>query len=537
MPLQAGLFSAVSSAFVIDTHTKLETDPNEQSAALLRAILIILNQSAIPNESPAVPPIQEDPPSEIVTATGLMYASLLISLLAAFVAMLGKQWLNRYLRHAGGSMIERCGDRQRKCDGLQKWPFHLFIESLPVMLQMALLLLACGLCRHMWSINSSVAYILIVLTALGLLFYTIIVIVGTSSYKCPFQTPASGTLRSLWEGIGHQVISAPRSTSVTSLHLFQVFLSAALPLWMVVKNSATYTILRSKQAIVLMAQGLAQWVQQSTPHPPSPILLAEIQEDLHIPQEVDHLSQGASPPQEPTPLPIPPLGGTFTSTSESAGPWLGSTALATLEKTNANDVRCVSWILWNITDSEALDAAIQLASTIRWFEDGLDVEPPYNLIISTLKSCIDSTGEIYPGSRNRAYHSAQAVLWIHICAMCVSEEFVLKFPLPTILYSDRSIDQDLRHLLGSHSAHDPLRIIQHLYTIRPGLTSVYFQWTSNVLLHLSWANQGVPGMYPVHQDGGQDIIPFNATLNRLLTSCIFFGWPVKEEVLRIQDKT
>ena len=60
------------------------------------------------------PPDQEDPPIEVVTVTGLMYASLLISLLAAFVAMLGKQWLNRYLRHSGGFMIERCGDRQRK---------------------------------------------------------------------------------------------------------------------------------------------------------------------------------------------------------------------------------------------------------------------------------------------------------------------------------------------------------------------------------------------------------------------------------------
>ena len=466
-----------------------------------------------------------------------MYASLLISLLAAFVAMLGKQWLNRYLRHAGGSMIERCGDRQRKCDGLREWPFHLFIESLPVMLQMALLLLACGLCRHMWSINSSVAYILIVLTALGLLFYTIIVIEGTSSYKCPFQTPASGTLRRLWEGIGHQVISAPHSVGIASLHLFQLFLSAALPLWRVVKSSATYAILHSRQAIVLMAQGLARWVQQSAPHQPSPILLVEIQEDLHISQEANHLPQGASLPQGSTPLPVLPLGGASTPVSGSAGPWLESTALATLKKTNANDVRCVSWILWNITDSEALNAAIQLASTIRWFEDGLDVEPPYNLIISTLKSCIDSTGEIYPGSRNRAYYSAQAVLWIHIRAMCVSEEFALKFPLPTIPYSDASLDRDLRHLLGSYSAHDPLRIIQHLYTIHPGLTPIYFQWTSNVLLHLSWANQGVPNMYPVHQDSSQDTIPFNATLNRLLTSCVFLGQPVKEEVLRIQDKT
>ena len=81
-----------------------------------------------------------DPPNEIVTATALLYASPLISLLAAFVAMLGKQWLlTRYLHHDGGSMIERYGDRQRKCDGLQKWPFRLFVETLPVMLLLALL--------------------------------------------------------------------------------------------------------------------------------------------------------------------------------------------------------------------------------------------------------------------------------------------------------------------------------------------------------------------------------------------------------------
>jgi hypothetical protein len=122
-----------------------------------------------------------------------MYASLLISLLAAFVAMLGKQWLNRYLRHAGGSMIERCGDRQRKCDGLKKWPFHLFVESLPVMLQVALLLLACGLCKHMSSINTPVATVLITLTVLGVAFYLGIIIVGASSYECPFQTPVSTT--------------------------------------------------------------------------------------------------------------------------------------------------------------------------------------------------------------------------------------------------------------------------------------------------------------------------------------------------------
>jgi hypothetical protein len=120
-----------------------------------------------------------------------------MSLLAAFVAMLGKQWLNRYLRHTGGSVAERCGDRQRKFDGMEKWPFRMFIESLPIMLQIALLLLACGLSRYMWSVNTSVARIIITFTVLGVLFYIGIVAAGTSSYECPFQTPASIGLRYL----------------------------------------------------------------------------------------------------------------------------------------------------------------------------------------------------------------------------------------------------------------------------------------------------------------------------------------------------
>jgi len=131
-----------------------------------------------------------------------------MSLLATFVAMLGKQWLNRYLRHTGRSMVERCGDRQRKFDGLEKWPFRLFIESLPIMLQIALLLLTCGLSRYMWSVNTSVARVIISFTVLGTLFYIGIVVAGTSLYECPFQTPASIGLRYLRDsGMARKILA------------------------------------------------------------------------------------------------------------------------------------------------------------------------------------------------------------------------------------------------------------------------------------------------------------------------------------------
>ena len=56
----------------------------------LRAILLTLNRSAVLGGTLVVPPVQEYPPKGIVTFIGLLYASLLSSLLAPFIAILGK---------------------------------------------------------------------------------------------------------------------------------------------------------------------------------------------------------------------------------------------------------------------------------------------------------------------------------------------------------------------------------------------------------------------------------------------------------------
>ena len=60
------------------------------------------------------------------------------------------------------------------------------------------------------------------------------------------------------------------------------------------------------------------------------------------------------------------------------------------------------------------------------------MELPYDQIVSMLKGCFDSAGRVYPGLRDRVYHSLQATLWIHICALCVSSEFAKRFPFPSV---------------------------------------------------------------------------------------------------------
>ena len=406
-------------------------------------------------------------------------------------------------------MIDRCGDRQLKCDGLQKWPFHFFVESLPVMLQIALLLLACGLCRYMVSINTSVAYTLVAFTGLGVLFYIGVVIAGTSSYECPFQTPASVPLRRLWTKI------APR------------FISIALPVLATLRilggaiRDRTPTIRSSLIGVSRKFRGLFERIRLGTPR-------------LRLPWTGPNIRRRFHGPPLPTALEVRNL-----PNPRETVTWFAPNELAAIKAKNNNDARCASWVLRNTTDPEALDAALRLAGTIRWFEDGIDVEPPYELIIAAFHTCFGSDRRVYPGSRDRAYCTGQAILWIHTLAACRSEEFARTFPLPTAQYAASGSDADLTHLLQVTSARSGCVWFTNLPQVYTRATPSHLEWTSNLLLHLSWAAQGTLNcdIGDWAYFAGNPSLPTRAVLNCILMFCNFLGSPIGEDVLRIKDKS
>ena len=407
-------------------------------------------------------------------------------------------------------MIERCGDRQRKCDGLERWPFHMFVRSLPVMLQTALLLLACGLCRYMASVNATVAYILITLTGLGVLFYVGIVVAGASSYDCPFQTPASVPLSSLWNKVG------PHLTSATLLTI--TFLRA---LGEVVQRHISRIMIHLPQFdIPQHLHSLSERIQLGILR----VSFCLSPTGLNIRSRFRH-------PLLPTVLEDPP-----SPISQDVIPWFAPGELSKIQVENTNDVRCVSWVIRNITDPETLDAAIRRAGMIRWFDDGIDMEPPYDLIVSTFHACFGSDGEVYPGSRDRAYYSRRAILWIHTLAMCKSRTFLL----PTTRYRAPASDHDLTHLLNVTMANPGnLYSVHDLFNTRTGVTPSHSQWISSLLLHLSWAPQVTPDfdVYSWMRFTEDPGIPLGGRLNYFLMCCNLLGSPVREEVLKIEDKS
>ena len=88
-----------------------------------------------------------------------------------------------------GSLVDRSRDRQRKIDGMESWGFLLVMESLPLVLQAALLLLGSALSKYLFTIDNLIAWVVLGFTAAGSLFYVAIVVAAIASYNCPFQTP------------------------------------------------------------------------------------------------------------------------------------------------------------------------------------------------------------------------------------------------------------------------------------------------------------------------------------------------------------
>ncbi|KAJ7510917.1 hypothetical protein B0H11DRAFT_1615002, partial [Mycena galericulata] len=132
----AGLFSAVSSAFIIQ----------------------IQPQIMAPNA----------PVTKVLVAQSMLYVSLFTTLLAALLAVLGKQWIMFYQAVGGRGTIEDRGlERQRKLDGLRKWKFDAVLQMFPLLLQLALLLFSTAISVYLWTVNRSVAIIMLALTSVG----------------------------------------------------------------------------------------------------------------------------------------------------------------------------------------------------------------------------------------------------------------------------------------------------------------------------------------------------------------------------------
>jgi len=326
-----------------------------------------MNNSLFPDADPSAI-TWTGPPPEIVTVQCLLYASLVTSLFAAFLAMLGKQWVNRYLRNHGGSAADKSRDRQRKLDGFEKWHFHLAIEGLPVMLQFALLLLGCALSRYLWAISRTVAGVIVAFTLFGITFYLTFTLAATLYYNCPYQTPPSILTRTV-------IRYLTRSDAGFARSLRSVI--ASLPSTTNLRRnlrhlrSGVRSALESFRCIPAMAE------------------------------EAEHI----------------PVAGVVVSPVR-----IFEDILIDWDVCKA-DARCISWMLHSTTDPDVIFSTVRFAADTIWYPEIAGVLSPHILVDLFFGCLVD--GRVIPGKEEHAISIGMAlssVLSIQLSIEPESEE-------------------------------------------------------------------------------------------------------------------
>ena len=90
------------------------------------------------------------------------------------------------------------------------------------MLQLTLLLLGCALSRQIWEINTTVASVVLGVTSFGIFCYASIVVAGTTSPSCPYQTPGAQAPRYLRQKVSNHsrfFVTKSLATQYPGIHL------------------------------------------------------------------------------------------------------------------------------------------------------------------------------------------------------------------------------------------------------------------------------------------------------------------------------
>jgi len=201
--LKAGLFSAVVTAFIIESYKALKQDPTE---VLLSRILAQLEGQENGTDFPTNPKFTPTPTE--IRVNILWFLSLIFSLATVLLGIISLQWLREYLRpHTDLEPQIALSLHHLNVESLDRWYLPQIFTALPLLLQLALVLFLGGILDFLWSLNSTVAIPIAVAVGLSLFFLMWTTVLPTTQAlllflprlpwgnmprsPCPYRSPQS----------------------------------------------------------------------------------------------------------------------------------------------------------------------------------------------------------------------------------------------------------------------------------------------------------------------------------------------------------
>jgi Family of unknown function (DUF6535) len=372
---QSGLFSAVSAAFIVNMESNLSPNASDTTNALLKVLINKVDNGTFSDQEASLP-VWTGPSFTNIWIQTLVYTSLSTSLLAAFGAVLGKQWLGHFKtsRFGQGTLDERCKRRQQKLDGLEAWHFSTIVATLPIFLQLSLLFFGIALAANIWNLQHTVASVIMATTAFGLMFYFFTVITSLKTPDSPFQTPVSIILQRVLQFL--LTTAMVRKWRARPKPWRMSLSSMQRSLWNT-SRAGKYWIRRSIAGIAACLSRILSTLMQNIRLRASDLESARGSEHT-MSLDVLHMH-------------IPSL----VSPAELAGPC------------------AIQWIIETSTDTDIITAAVWMVSEVEW-PDEYNVTFLLGRLTSHFYACFDSTRQLLPLARERAVACLKAIFHFRV---------------------------------------------------------------------------------------------------------------------------
>ncbi|KAF9049050.1 hypothetical protein BJ165DRAFT_1464190 [Panaeolus papilionaceus] len=200
--LFSGLFSAVATAFAIETQTSLQPDPAVASVLLLAHLSSQLgNSSSVSTVNAIISPFQSTgDPIQPLRINVLIYLSLVLSLGTALVGIIALQWIRSYRSSEPLAPQDRISLRHTRYESLIKWKVPEIISALPIILQASLIIFFTGLIEFLHSLNTTITIIIAVVVGVLMSFVLFTMVAPglttvwrsfTKLSRSPYESPQS----------------------------------------------------------------------------------------------------------------------------------------------------------------------------------------------------------------------------------------------------------------------------------------------------------------------------------------------------------
>ncbi|TRM61244.1 hypothetical protein BD626DRAFT_584611 [Schizophyllum amplum] len=192
----AGLFSAVVTTLVVQSAAALQSNYALISASLTAELIDIQRAWAAGSPVDSVPRSKLTLDSLTASAldywcNGFWFTSLALSLSAALMAVLIKQWLQAYSGHVSGTPRHQALVRQFRLIGIERWNVPLIVGLLPMLLHLSLMLFFIGLALYIMTFDTAIAGVVIAIAIAVYSLYFAANILPMVDCQCPYRTPLS----------------------------------------------------------------------------------------------------------------------------------------------------------------------------------------------------------------------------------------------------------------------------------------------------------------------------------------------------------